>query len=103
MGAYTLDMLRWSGSISAPGSASPARDRHRPDTHQQAEKKGWKRAPSATTQSVHEPHLALTVIVPRNEEYAVLKAFAELEHTPGVPGLDLPGLDIVSQAKGFGG
>ena len=47
-------------------------------------------------------HLALTVIVPRNEEYAVLKAFAELEHTPGVPGLDLPGLDIVSQAKGFG-
>ncbi|HEX6478087.1 MAG TPA: benzoylformate decarboxylase [Ktedonobacteraceae bacterium] len=47
-------------------------------------------------------HLPLTVIVPRNEEYAVLKAFAELEHAPGVPGLDLPGLDIVSQAKGFG-
>jgi len=25
-----------------------------------------------------------------------------LENTPNVPGLDLPGLDIVSAAKGFG-
>jgi len=41
-------------------------------------------------------------VVPCNGEYAVLKSFAELEKTPGVPGLDLPGLDIVSTAKGFG-
>jgi hypothetical protein len=35
-------------------------------------------------------------------EYAILKSFAELERTPGVPGLDLPGLDAVSIAKGYG-
>jgi hypothetical protein len=28
--------------------------------------------------------------------------FALLEDAPGVPGLDLPGSDIVSLAKGFG-
>ncbi|GAA1882538.1 benzoylformate decarboxylase [Asanoa iriomotensis] len=38
----------------------------------------------------------------RNGEYAVLKAFGELEHTPGVPGLELPDLDIASIARGFG-
>jgi benzoylformate decarboxylase len=27
---------------------------------------------------------------------------AELEETPGVPGLTLPGIDIVSLAKGYG-
>lgn len=37
-----------------------------------------------------------------NDEYAILKSFAALENTPGVPGLDLPGLDIVSLAKGYG-
>ena len=34
--------------------------------------------------------------------YSILKSFAQLEEAPGVPGLDLPGLDIVSVAKGFG-
>jgi benzoylformate decarboxylase len=38
----------------------------------------------------------------RNEEYSILKAFALLEKTPGVPGMDLPGLEIVSIATGFG-
>jgi benzoylformate decarboxylase len=37
-----------------------------------------------------------------NGEYAVLKEFAMLENTPNVPALDLPTLDIVSIAKGFG-
>jgi benzoylformate decarboxylase len=37
-----------------------------------------------------------------NGEYAVLKQFAQLEQTPNVPGLDLPGLDIVSLGKGYG-
>lgn len=32
----------------------------------------------------------------------MLKSFAELEETPGVPGLDLPGLDIASVARGVG-
>ena len=46
--------------------------------------------------------LPIVFVVMRNEEYSVLKAFALLEKTPGVPGLDLPGLDIASIATGFG-
>ncbi|MGO9486017.1 MAG: benzoylformate decarboxylase [Rhodomicrobium sp.] len=46
--------------------------------------------------------LPILFIVLRNKEYAILKSFAVLEDTPNVPGLDLPGLDIVSIAKGFG-
>lgn len=41
-------------------------------------------------------------IVLCNQEYAILKEFAVLENTPNVPGLDLPGLDIVSLGKGYG-
>jgi benzoylformate decarboxylase len=40
--------------------------------------------------------------VPMNHQYAILKSFAQLEDTPGVPGLDLPGLDIAAIARGFG-
>jgi benzoylformate decarboxylase len=47
-------------------------------------------------------HLPMLVVVMRNEEYCILKSFAVLEQTPGVPGLDLPGLDIVSLARGYG-
>ncbi|MBB3808336.1 benzoylformate decarboxylase [Pseudochelatococcus contaminans] len=47
-------------------------------------------------------NLPILFVVPRNGEYAILKSFALLEETPGVPGLDLPGLDIVSLAKGYG-
>jgi benzoylformate decarboxylase len=46
--------------------------------------------------------LKLIYIVPCNDEYAILKEFAVLEKTPNVPALDLPGLDIVTTAKGFG-
>jgi len=52
--------------------------------------------------SAAQHKLNVIFIVPCNEEYAILKEFAELENTPNVPGLDLPGLDIVSAAKGFG-
>jgi benzoylformate decarboxylase len=41
-------------------------------------------------------------VVFQNEEYGILKQFADLEETPNVPGLDLPGLDIVSLGKGYG-
>jgi benzoylformate decarboxylase len=41
-------------------------------------------------------------IIPCNGEYAALMEFAELQKTPNVPALDLPELDIVSTAKGFG-
>jgi benzoylformate decarboxylase len=46
--------------------------------------------------------LPVVFIIPRNGEYGVLKDFAVLEETPNVPGLDLPGIDIVATAKGFG-
>ncbi|MFJ4470844.1 benzoylformate decarboxylase [Streptomyces sp. NPDC089424] len=46
--------------------------------------------------------LPITFVAMRNHEYSILKSFAELEETPGVPGLDLPGLDIASLARGFG-
>jgi benzoylformate decarboxylase len=41
-------------------------------------------------------------VVFQNEEYGILKQFATLEKTPDVPGLDLPGLDIVALGKGYG-
>ncbi len=46
--------------------------------------------------------LPIVFVVMRNEEYSILKAFALLEETPNVPGLDLPGLDIAALAAGFG-
>ena len=46
--------------------------------------------------------LHLIYVVLQNFEYGILKEFAVLEKTPNVPGLDLPGLDIVSLAKGYG-
>jgi benzoylformate decarboxylase len=46
--------------------------------------------------------LPIVYVVMRNGEYSILKSFAELEGTPGVPGLDLPGLDIAALARGFG-
>ena len=44
----------------------------------------------------------LIYLVPRNDEYAILKEFAILENTPNVPALDLPGLDAVAAAKAYG-
>jgi benzoylformate decarboxylase len=46
--------------------------------------------------------LKVVFIVPCNGEYAILKEFAVLEKTPNVPALDLPGLDVISAARGFG-
>jgi len=46
--------------------------------------------------------LPILLVVLRNEEYCILKSFAVLEDSPGVPGLDLPDIDIVSLARGYG-
>jgi benzoylformate decarboxylase len=46
--------------------------------------------------------LPMLMVIMRNEEYAILKSFAVLEQAPALPCLDLPGLDIVSIAKGYG-
>jgi benzoylformate decarboxylase len=49
-----------------------------------------------------QQQLHVIYVVFQNEEYGILKQFADLEQTPNVPGLDLPGLDIVSLGKGYG-
>ncbi|GAB1438511.1 benzoylformate decarboxylase [Providencia sp.] len=52
--------------------------------------------------SAAQHNLPIVFIIPKNNEYAILKSFAVLEETPGVPGLDIPGLDIVALGKGYG-
>jgi len=44
----------------------------------------------------------VTFLVLRNEEYAILKWFAEVEQVNGAPGLDLPKLDVAGVAEGYG-
>jgi benzoylformate decarboxylase len=44
----------------------------------------------------------VTFLVLRNEEYTILKWFAEFERIAGVPGLELPGLDVAAVARGYG-
>jgi benzoylformate decarboxylase len=44
----------------------------------------------------------VTFLVLRNEEYAILKWFAEFDGVEGAPGLDLPKLDTVEIAAGYG-
>jgi benzoylformate decarboxylase len=44
----------------------------------------------------------VTFLVLRNEEYAILKWFAEVEQVAGAPGLDLPALDVAAVAEGYG-
>ena len=46
--------------------------------------------------------LPILFVIPRNGAYNILKAFAKQLHTPGVPGLDLPGIDHVALAGGYG-
>jgi benzoylformate decarboxylase len=41
-------------------------------------------------------------VILNNRGYGILKAFADFQGTPGVPGLDLPGLDIAAIARGLG-
>jgi benzoylformate decarboxylase len=47
-------------------------------------------------------NVPVVYVVLNNGQYGILKAFAEFQRTPGVPGLDLPGLDIPQIARGFG-
>jgi benzoylformate decarboxylase len=44
----------------------------------------------------------VTFLVLRNEEYAILKWFGEIEQVTGAPGLDLPALDVAAVAQGYG-
>jgi benzoylformate decarboxylase len=44
----------------------------------------------------------VTFLVLRNEEYAILKWFGEIEQVTGAPGLDLPALEVAAVAEGYG-
>jgi benzoylformate decarboxylase len=44
----------------------------------------------------------VTFLVLRNEEYMILKWFAQLEEVEGAPGLDLKGLDVATVAEAYG-
>lgn len=44
----------------------------------------------------------VTFLVLRNEEYAILKWFADVEEVKGAPGLDLPAVDTAEIAAGYG-
>jgi len=44
----------------------------------------------------------VTFLVLQNQEYAILKWFAEVEQVNGSPGLDLPKLDVAAVAAGYG-
>lgn len=46
--------------------------------------------------------IPITVVVASNAEYGVVKEFGVWEKTPHVPGLDIPGLDIVGTAASYG-
>ena len=41
-------------------------------------------------------------VVARNREYAALKKFAQVMHFDGVPGLELPDIDITGIATAYG-
>jgi benzoylformate decarboxylase len=44
----------------------------------------------------------VTFLVLRNEEYAILKWFADIEEVTGAPGLDLPALEVAKVAEAYG-
>ncbi len=44
----------------------------------------------------------VTFLVLRNDEYMILKWFAQMEQASGAPGLDLPGLDVAAVARAYG-
>lgn len=44
----------------------------------------------------------VTFLILRNEEYAILKWFADVEEVKGAPGLDLPALEVAQVATAYG-
>jgi thiamine pyrophosphate-dependent acetolactate synthase large subunit-like protein len=47
-------------------------------------------------------NIPITVVVASNAEYGVVKEFGVWEKTPNVPGLEIPGLDVVATAASYG-
>jgi benzoylformate decarboxylase len=46
--------------------------------------------------------LPLTVVVINNAGYGAMRSFSQVMQVRNVPGLDLPGIDFVKIAEGFG-
>jgi benzoylformate decarboxylase len=46
-------------------------------------------------------HVPVTFLVLRNDEYAILKWFADIEEVKGAPALDLPALNVARVAAGY--
>ena len=46
--------------------------------------------------------IPVTFFVLRNEEYSILKWFADIEEVKGAPGLDLPALEVARVAEAYG-
>ena len=46
--------------------------------------------------------LPITFLVLRNQEYMILKWFGMMEQVTGVPGMDLPGLDVAAVGAAYG-
>src|SRR5437763_762880 len=46
--------------------------------------------------------IPITFLILRNNEYGILKWFAEFEQVSGAPGLDLPALETAEIARGYG-
>jgi benzoylformate decarboxylase len=47
-------------------------------------------------------NVPVTYLVLRNDEYAILKWFGQMESVSGAPGLDLPALDCAALAEAYG-
>jgi benzoylformate decarboxylase len=47
-------------------------------------------------------HVPVTFLILRNEEYAILKWFADIEEVKGAPGIDLPALEVAQVAEAYG-
>lgn len=45
--------------------------------------------------------LPILFVVPKNNEYGILKSFAMAQDTPNVPGLNIPGIDHAALAKSY--
>ena len=52
------------------------------------------------TAAAHD--VPVTFLVLRNEEYSILKWFADVEEVKGAPGLDLPALEVAKVADSYG-
>jgi len=85
-------------------AAAFSTNRRKPDDtqgdQQPANQRWLGNGPALWTAARHQ--IPVTIVVASNAEYGVVKEFAGWEKTFGVPGLDIPGLDIVATAASYG-